>query len=507
MKNWIFQKQDEDVAKSLQSFIPEKVFDVHAHIYRVVDLHLATAHLLTEHVAEVSIDVWREQQERQLGTGKMAGGLFFPIPVITADVDRQNRYLLQQLEHHPDSRGLVLVRPKDARQKVEKYFNHKQMIGLKVYHIYSSEKPTWQSSITSFAPEWMWQLVHEQEGIIMLHMVKSRAVSDVSNQLEIRELCEKYPNVKLILAHCARAFHAKDAKGASALRGLENIWFDVSGICEAEPIEQLLYEFGPRKMMWGSDFPISETRGRSVTLGDGFTWLQSDTLHQDKACAHAQPILVGLESVRALQRAAESFGLHREDIENIFYHNALNVMGMCDRKTNHTQALYTKAKSLIPGGTQLLSKRPELMAPHHWPAYFSEARGCETWDLDGKHYYDMSTNGIGSCLLGFRDADVTQAVKRRLHLGSMSTLNPPEEVELAEILCDIHPWAEQARLTRSGGEACAAAVRIARATTGRPVIAICGYHGWHDWYLAANLGENDALKGHLLPGLDPSGVP
>lgn len=114
MKNWIFQKQDEDVAKSLQSFIPEKVFDVHAHIYRVVDLHLATAHLLTEHVAEVSIDVWREQQERQLGTGKMADGLFFPIPVITANVDRQNRYLLQQLEHHPDSRGLVLVRPKET---------------------------------------------------------------------------------------------------------------------------------------------------------------------------------------------------------------------------------------------------------------------------------------------------------------------------------------------------------------------------------------------------------
>jgi glutamate-1-semialdehyde 2,1-aminomutase len=148
-----------------------------------------------------------------------------------------------------------------------------------------------------------------------------------------------------------------------------------------------------------------------------------------------------------------------------------------------------------------------MLAPGQWPAYFREARGCETWDLDGRHYYDFSTNGIGACLLGFRDPDVTRAVQRRVALGSMCTLNPPEEVELAELLCEIHPWAEQARFARCGGEACAMAVRIARATTDRSVVAICGYHGWQDWYLAANLGENDALRGHLLPGLSPLGVP
>jgi glutamate-1-semialdehyde 2,1-aminomutase len=174
---------------------------------------------------------------------------------------------------------------------------------------------------------------------------------------------------------------------------------------------------------------------------------------------------------------------------------------------NLTQELYKKAKSLIPGGTQLLSKRPEMLAPDQWPAYFTKAAGCEVWDLDGKHYYDMSTNGIGACLLGFADPDVNRAVKKRIDKGSMCTLNPPEEVELAETLCAIHPWAEQARFARSGGETSTVAVRIARATTDRSDIAICGYHGWHDWYLSANLGENDTLRGHLLPGLDPIGVP
>ena len=172
-----------------------------------------------------------------------------------------------------------------------------------------------------------------------------------------------------------------------------------------------------------------------------------------------------------------------------------------------TQSLYRRAKQRIPGGTQLLSKRPENQAPDQWPAYFREARGCEVWDLDDRHYYDMSTNGLGSCLLGFRHPEVTAAVQQRISQGSMCSLNPPEEVQLADELVDLHPWAEQARFTRTGGEAMSVAVRIARATTGRSLVAVCGYHGWHDWYLAANLGDNDALAGSLMPGLEPCGVP
>lgn len=175
--------------------------------------------------------------------------------------------------------------------------------------------------------------------------------------------------------------------------------------------------------------------------------------------------------------------------------------------SNKTQDMYLKAKALMPGGTQLLSKRPEMFAPDHWPAYFSRAKGCETWDMDDVHYYDMSLGGIGSTFLGYADEDVSAAVTKRIQNGSMCTLNPPEEVELAERLCAIHPWASCARFARTGGEIGAVAVRIARATTGRQTVAICGYHGWPDWYLAANLGEDDTLRGHLLPGLEPAGVP
>ena len=171
------------------------------------------------------------------------------------------------------------------------------------------------------------------------------------------------------------------------------------------------------------------------------------------------------------------------------------------------QQLYRRARQRIPGGTQLLSKRPEMFLPEHWPSYYSHAKGADVWDLDGRKFTDMSYMGIGACVIGYADDDVDAAVKEAIDAGTMTTLNCPEEVELADLLCELHPWADMVRYTRAGGEALSVAVRIARAKTGRNRVAFCGYHGWHDWYLAANLFEKDALGGHLLTGLEPSGVP
>ncbi|OIP55922.1 aminotransferase class III [Candidatus Kuenenbacteria bacterium CG2_30_39_24] len=168
--------------------------------------------------------------------------------------------------------------------------------------------------------------------------------------------------------------------------------------------------------------------------------------------------------------------------------------------------LYNQAKKFIPGGTQLLSKRPELYLPNQWPAYFSRARGVEVWDLDGNKYIDTQAS-IGACILGYADPDVNQAVKNAIDKGNTSTLNCPEEVELARLLTSLHPWSDMVRYARSGGEAMAIAVRIARAYTGQDKIAFCGYHGWSDWYLASNLASQKNLDGHLLPGLAPAGVP
>lgn len=169
--------------------------------------------------------------------------------------------------------------------------------------------------------------------------------------------------------------------------------------------------------------------------------------------------------------------------------------------------MWKRAKELIPGGTQLLSKRAEMFLPDQWPAYYKKAKGVSIWDLDGHHYIDMSIMGVGACILGYADDDVNSAVTESIKNGSMSTLVCPEEVDLAELLLKIHPWAGMVRYAKTGGEAMAVAVRIGRAATDKDTIAFCGYHGWHDWYLAANLSDDSNLDGHLLPGLQPKGVP
>ena len=169
--------------------------------------------------------------------------------------------------------------------------------------------------------------------------------------------------------------------------------------------------------------------------------------------------------------------------------------------------IYKRAKRVIPGGNMLLSKRPEMFLQEGWPSYYSRAKGCEIWDLDDNSYLDMSIMGIGTNTLGYAYGPVDEAVKKCVDSSNMSTFNCPEEVYLAEKLIQMHPWAESVKFARTGGEINAIAIRIARAASGRNEVAICGYHGWHDWYLSANLSGHSNLNEHLLPGLNPIGVP
>lgn len=174
---------------------------------------------------------------------------------------------------------------------------------------------------------------------------------------------------------------------------------------------------------------------------------------------------------------------------------------------NNGWSFWERAKKVIPGGNMLLSKRPEMFLPESWPSYYSRASGCKIWDLDGLEYTDFSIMGIGTNTLGYGHPEVDAAVSLAMQNGNMSTFNCFEEVQLAEKLIDMHPWSDMVRFARTGGEANAIAIRIARAAAGKSRVAFCGYHGWHDWYLAANLSEDGNLDGHLMPGLSTGGVP
>jgi glutamate-1-semialdehyde 2,1-aminomutase len=238
-----------------------------------------------------------------------------------------------------------------------------------------------------------------------------------------------------------------------------------------------------------------------------------EVVRQIAAALHPVDPSFGVDAVVAyLEAHSELAGCNLATIRNEGYLKSLAEDAVVEpdpasSATGKGQPLWQRAKQLIPGGNMLLSKRAEMFLPEQWPAYFSRAKGCRVWDLDGRELIDMSIMGIGTNLLGYGHPEVDAAVAATVAAGNMSTLNCPEEVWLAERLVELHPWAEMARFARSGGEANAIAIRIARAATGRDTVAICGYHGWHDWYLATNLQNTSGLEEHLLPGLKPNGVP
>jgi glutamate-1-semialdehyde 2,1-aminomutase len=168
--------------------------------------------------------------------------------------------------------------------------------------------------------------------------------------------------------------------------------------------------------------------------------------------------------------------------------------------------LYKYAKTLIPGGTTLFSKRSELYLPNKWPAYFKKTKKINVWDLNGNKYLDMFC-AVGTSILGYGNERVNKSVLKNIDNGNMSTLNCPEEVSLAKTIIKHHSWSSMAKFTRGGGEANALAIRIARSFTKKKNIAFCGYHGWHDWYLSANINSKNNLDQHLMPGLNYDGIP
>ena len=171
------------------------------------------------------------------------------------------------------------------------------------------------------------------------------------------------------------------------------------------------------------------------------------------------------------------------------------------------QKVWKRAKNIIPNGSMLFSKNPDLFLPSKWPAYFKKTKGFKIWDLDNNIYNDLSYMGVGTNTLGYNFPEVEKKVIKTIKQGTMSTLNSVDEIQLAEKLISMHPWAEMARFTRSGGEANAVAIRIARAATGKDNIAVCGYHGWHDWYLSTNINKKNNLDDHLMQNVPVKGVP
>ncbi len=148
----------------------------------------------------------------------------------------------------------------------------------------------------------------------------------------------------------------------------------------------------------------------------------------------------------------------------------------------NSEKVWQRAQNLVPCGTQTLSKGPNMHAAGTYPKYLDRGEGAHVWDLDGHQYIDYPM-ALGPVLLGYAYPETVKAVETQMRKGICFSLMHPLEVEVAELMRSVIPCAEMTRFSKTGSEATSAAVRIARAYTGRNMIAHCGYHGWHDWHI------------------------
>ena len=330
MNDWLVTDLDRELFnRELDSFVPATIFDAHAHWYRADHFPPEGMPGLVKSGPSVAGSDAFNQFIGQLIPNRPTEGLFFPFPHAQVDVNAANEFLYHELRRRPDSRGQMLITPSQDPEFIRRTVRHFGFVGLKCYHVYSPRRPTFDSLIEEFLPEQQVRIAQEEGLSITLHIVRPRALADHANQATIRSYCERYPEMRLILAHAARGFNPHHTMlGIDSLRGLANVWFDTSAVTDSGAIEAIIRTFGHERLLYGSDFPVSHLRGRCVALGGSFLWISSNNTDLDVPYGKLQLTLTGLESLRTLKIAAMSTQLTDSQVEDVFYRNAARLFGL-----------------------------------------------------------------------------------------------------------------------------------------------------------------------------------
>ncbi len=326
MSGWRANDQDRELfRRELDGFVPDRIFDSHVHLYDVDyfpqdDIPPA----LADGPRVVGADVYLEHLA-ELMPGRTIGGLAFPFPRARLRMEEANRFVARETAKLPYSRAQMMVAPGDDPEMVRETVRSLGLVGLKCYHLYSPVTPTFDAPIEAFLPEEQVRVAHEEKLSITLHIVKERSLADPENQRTLRRYAEKYPDMRLILAHAARGFNPHHtAEGIGSMTGLPNVYFDTAVVTDCGAIEAIVQTIGHQAVLYGSDFPVSHTRGREIALGDSFVWLHEGDFPESPYGATHVPF-AGFESLRVHKLAARHLGLTDSQVEDIFYGNAARL--------------------------------------------------------------------------------------------------------------------------------------------------------------------------------------
>ncbi|NWG12235.1 MAG: amidohydrolase family protein [Acidobacteria bacterium] len=329
---WEQKALDREIfERELDRYVPDRVFDAHAHLYRQNDIAQGTVirSLMAGGPQEVTLEQFRRHISWIL-PGRHVDGLFIPWP-IRGDVASLNRFVQEQVRGAPDCRAELLITPDMDPDWIRQEVREHGLAGLKCYHVFAPGNPTWEAEIETYLPEAQVRVADREGMCITLHLVRSRALADASNLDTIHRYCQRYPNMKLILAHAGRGFNPHHTiMGVQHLKGLTNIWFDTSAITDCGALEAVMAAFGHERLLYGSDYFQSHIRGRCVAIGDSFLWLLDHMSDWKAFHAEVKPTLVGIESLRVLKLAIINQRLSDGQIEDIFWNNARRMLGIAD---------------------------------------------------------------------------------------------------------------------------------------------------------------------------------
>lgn len=319
----ILDRDREFFARELNTFVPHRILDAHCHLYQCGDFNGTTPALAASGPALVDWNCFRRHMDA-ITPGRDYQALAFPFPAQGLDIKSANDFLACELAAHPQAlRGAMMIEPGMDPEFIRQTVQRGGFSGLKCYHLFATTQPTFEAAVEAYLPEQHVRIAHELGLTITLHMVRARAMADPVNQEAIARLARQYPNARWILAHAARGFNPHHTiEGIGALKGLGNIWCDTSAVTEAGAFEAIVRELGVDRLVYGADFPVTHLRGRCVAVGDSFVWLTYANTDFGAAHAAVEPVLVQLESLRALKQACWNLRLNDAQIEGIFYGHA-----------------------------------------------------------------------------------------------------------------------------------------------------------------------------------------
>ena len=325
MARWSLTAADSEfILRDIEPFLPDRIFDAHAHLFCHAHFDPLPASYRAM-PARLDLAAYYDYIDWIHPKGRTRGGLFFGLAFL-GDRQRNNRFVASEVRNSPraDDFGQMIIAPDQSAEWIYQSAKAQGVVGLKCYHTLAvGRERTWTAPIEAYLPEHQVAVAGELGLAITLHLVRDRALADPLNQATIRRYCEAYPNMRLILAHAGRGFNPwHTIEGIASLRGLHNVFFDTSAVTEAGAFEAIIDVMGHRRLLYGSDFPVSHLRGRCVAIGDSFHWIYADELQLAEKHTQLQPVLVGLESLRALRLACWRLRLRAGQIEDIFYNNA-----------------------------------------------------------------------------------------------------------------------------------------------------------------------------------------